>query len=178
MYNREFRTKPTTIYCDGWNHDIITSEKDADGYHTWKPYPQIQKPDINQIESNFGFKLKQNIKDFFTTYSFSRFGGTISTDKFENININFFGVNFEKPTIDCILQSHKDGNYYFENSQMLVIGDACINDNDGYLLFYDNKKDSMFCMNTTLFEESNHIKKTKIQLGGFLTVLSEMKPTI
>lgn len=178
LYNKEFRTKPTTIYCEGWNHDIITSEADADGYCKWKYCLQSEKVNLKPVERTLGFALSKNIKDFFTTYTFPRISCMVSTNNIENIELTFFGVNYEKPTINCILQSHKDGNYYYKNAEVLLLGIANIDGDDGFSLFYDNKNDTLFLMNTNTFEESNHKKKTRISLGKLLSVFKKIKPSL
>lgn len=178
LYKKEFRTKPTTVYCEGWNHDIITSEADEDGYCKWKYCSQSEKVNLKPVERALGFALSKNIKDFFTTYTFPSFNATISTNTIENIELTFFGVNYEKPTIDCILQSHKDGSYYYKNAEILLLGIANIDGDDGFSLFYDNKNDTLFLMNTNTFEESNHKKKTRISLGKFLSVFKNIQPSI
>ena len=178
IYNENFNHNPDTYFSENWNKDIIVSQENDSGNFEWEPKPQNTNLNWQKIELALGYTLNQNIKDFYSVYSFARFGGDLKTNKFENISLRFYSVNFEKPATECILQNHKDGSYYYKDSQIMVLGDACIDDNDSYFIFYDNKTDSLFCMDTSLYEESNHKQKRKVYIGKLLPSLKKLQPSI
>lgn len=177
VYNSILNHNPSTCFVNGWNKSIIVSKINDDEYE-WQPTAQTETIDFEKIEKQIGFKLNNNIKDFFSTYSFANFGGTLEKNGFENIDISFHSVNFEKSATSCILQSHKDGSYYYQNAEILLLGDANINNCDGFYLFYNNKTDSLFAMDSTLYEESNHKQKRRIPLGKLLLVINKIVPSI
>lgn len=119
------------------NKDLIISEPDEDGEVEWQP--QLQKNEIN-FSSIINFDLCEELKGFYNTYSFFSLRGKIA-----NVRLYFDPVNAIETVEDTIKKAFENGQYYYPNSQIFVLGVASIDEDDNYILFFDNKTGRLFC---------------------------------
>lgn len=140
LSNSVFERNPITIYIDGMNEKIVDSELDEDGYVEWKPVEQENVVDWSRIEGEVGFSLAKELKAYYSVYSFPLLVG-----RYEDCNFYFYGVNNTETVEMSVLKARRDGEYYFPESQIFLIGGADVGTDDNYFLFYNNKDNSVFC---------------------------------
>ena len=118
--------------------DMLCSNEDEDGYVVWK-LKEIEEFDFEEIEKETGFKLSNELKAYFSTYMFLCLAG-----EYDGIKFSFDALKSKEYIQKKILISKKDGDYYFENEQTFVLGSATYENNDAYVIFYDNKTEKVF----------------------------------
>lgn len=139
VYEEEFGTKPMIPYSEKWNRDLLVSEPDDEGYVEWEPKLQAEVINWDSIEDSLGFKICEELKEFYSTYSFADLEG-----RYNKILISFDGVNIVKSVENLVKDAYEIGKYDFPNSEVFALGDAVIRDDDGYTLYFDNKDGRLF----------------------------------
>ena len=139
VYEEEFGTKPMIPYSEKWNRDLLVSEPDDEGYVEWEPKLQTDDIDWASIERELGFSLCEELKEFYSTYSFADLDG-----RYNKMFINFDGVNIKKGVEVMVRDAYEIGKDDFPNSEVFAIVDAQIRDDDGYTLYFDNKDGRLF----------------------------------
>lgn len=161
---KEFKTYPTVAYTDMLNKDLLIGEPDEDGYIQWQAKIQTQQVDFKSIEMKLGFKLCNEIKDYYSSYLFLLMRGDI-----RNRDLRFFPIDSEENVENLMLSAHKNGEKYFPGCQMFMIGIANIDGDDSYMLFYNNETEKLFCY----ADETKLIKRFR---NSLTKVIETIKP--
>ncbi len=140
LYRRYFGTSPTVCYTENLNKDLLISSPNEDGEVEWSPKLQSEAIDWNRLEEIFGFKINEELKSYYGTYLFLSLDG-----KDEGIALHFQSVGGSKPIESTVRQNLSDGRYVFPGTQTFLLGDACINSDDGYFIFFDNITGQVYC---------------------------------
>ncbi len=140
LYNEVFGTNPTVPYSSSLNKVLLVSPPDDEGEVPWQPKEQSQRADWSTIENDLGFILTQDIKEYYNSFFFLQLSGTFGSSE-----LHFYPIDGSR-SLDMIINQHYlDGQYVFPNSECLLIGNAVVNDDDSYFIFYDNSKGKLFC---------------------------------
>ena len=140
IYYNTFGTNPTVPYSSSLNKELLVSPPDDEGEVQWQPKEQLQKDEWSTIENALGFVLTKDIKAYYNSYFFLQLSGAFGSSE-----LHFYPIDGSRPLDEIIMQQHLDGQYVFPNTQCLLIGNAVVNDNDSFFIFYDNAKDKLFC---------------------------------
>lgn len=154
----KFGTRPTVVYTDSLNKALLVSEPDEDGEVEWEPKPMITNIDWIELERIFGFSICTELKEYYSSYSFLMLYG-----KFGTSFLNFFPINAVEPVEISIKRAFDDAKEVFPDSQMFLIGNATVNEDDNFFIFFDNKTNKLFCYDIENAKEillSYSIKKT------------------
>ncbi len=135
-----FGTNPTVTYTDSLNKSCLISEPDEDDEVEWKPVPQKAAVSWKEIEDDLGFVMCDELKAYYSTYAFLMLSG-----KFGNSLLNFYPVDATEPVVETIKREYEDAQMVFKDSQIFLIGNAIVNEDDGYFIYYDNKSNKLFC---------------------------------
>jgi len=92
------------------------------------------------VEENLGFALCEELKAYYSSYLFLSMSG-----KFGSADLYFQPISSQENLVGIISQQFKDGQNAFPNTQIFLIGNAIINNNDGYYIYYDNVTSKVFC---------------------------------
>ncbi len=158
LYSNLFSTLPTVSYSDRLNKSLLVSSPDEDGEVEWKPKIQDSSINWNSIESSLGFPVCAELKEYYSTYSFLALCG-----KFGECELNFYPINAVEPIPKTIIRNYQDGQHFFPKSQIFIVGNAKVADNDNYFICYDNKTSKLFCYESDTREDillSYSMKKT------------------
>ncbi len=118
---------PKVVYLENCDlHGIyIGGSLDSEGYAEWCPVLQNQFDGFDEVEKELGFKINEQVKQYFTTYWFMQMYGCY------NGNSCYF--NKIVPNTDIkklILKSYNSGNIdYMDPEKYFCIGDV---DNQEY----------------------------------------------
>ncbi|NLA52504.1 MAG: hypothetical protein GX860_10345 [Alcaligenaceae bacterium] len=140
LYRTAFGTAPTVAYTDALNKTLLISEPNEEGEVQWKPIKQGFEIDWNSIEAELGFKLCQELKEYYSTYYFLSLNGS-----FGNCDLYFYPIDGSKQISQIVMQNYKDAQYVFPDTQLFLIGNAVVDDNDNYFIYYDNSTGKLFC---------------------------------
>jgi len=135
-----FGTKPTVAYADSLNKDLLVSEPDEDGEVEWEPKPQKTVINWSELEIRFGFSICTELKEYYSTYSFLMLCG-----KFGTSLLNFFPVNAVESIDISINRAFNEAKEAFPESQMFLIGNATVNEDDNFFIYFDNNTGKLFC---------------------------------
>lgn len=136
-----FGSNPTISYNGDDNEidrEMIISKADEDGYSEWK-IKAIDDYDFSSVEEKIGFNLCEELKAFYSSYLFLHLAG-----EYSKITLYFDNLKSKDHIEKRIETSQKDGNYYFDGTEILAIGSAEYKGDDAYVLFYDNKTGRIF----------------------------------
>lgn len=151
-YEKEYNTKPTVCYTKKLNPDLflqIYSEsenkfipcmKNASGYIQWQPKLQIETVDFYTIENGVGFKLSKELKDYYSSYLFLSLSGGFARNYFD-----FDPIRHTSEIVELALFQYEQAKTPFPKSQIFCLGDATIEKNDNYSVYYDNSSGKIFC---------------------------------
>lgn len=127
---------PKVVYLEKCDlHEIyINGSLDGEGYAEWQPILQNQFTDFDEVEKELGFKINEQIKQYFTTYWFMQMYGNYNGNEcyFNKIVPN---ANIKK----IILQSYHSGNIdYMKQKKYFFIGDVDNSEHEDCGLYIDN----------------------------------------
>lgn len=136
----KFGTKPTITYTDELNKELLVSEPNEDGEVEWQP--KLQKGSIrwDEIEAEIGFSVCQELKEYYSAYLFLMLYG-----KFGSSYLNFYPIDDSEPVASVIERAFYDAQEVFSHSQMFLIGNASVDEDDNFFIYYDNKTGKLFC---------------------------------
>jgi hypothetical protein len=140
LYNEIFSSKPIISYIETINKEMIVSEIDDEGYVEWKPILQEETINQEEIESVIGFKLCKQLLEYYSSYLFASISGT-----YEGVKLEFAEVGLTNNIINTIKVAYLFGQSMYPNSEVLALGMAERDGDDGYTLYFDNKKELLFC---------------------------------
>lgn len=143
MSQKRLGTNPSVPYSESLNKRLLISQPDDDGEVEWKPSLQPTFTKWKEIEDILGFILCDELKAYYSSYFFLDLSG-----KFGSAFLYFQPIYSEDNLKGIIIQQYKDGQYIFPKSQVFLIGNAVIDDDDGYFIFYDNSSSKTFCHET------------------------------
>ena len=66
--------------------------------------------------------------------------------EYKKAYLDFTPIDATESVVETIEKAHRDGNFYFPNKQVLLIGGSEIGNNDDYFIFYDNETGKVFCL--------------------------------
>jgi len=152
-YEKEFFKKfnkyPSIPYSERWNKDLLIGEPDSSKWIRWQPIVQNKVIDWKLLESEIGFKLRDEIKDYFSSYYFFRIESMI-----ENIMLDLKKISsFEEVTKNVIIWANT-AKIAFPEKHCFEIGTAKIDGDDGYYIFIDNDTGKVFCQE---FDKMNKV---------------------
>lgn len=139
-YQMDFGTAPTVCYTDNLNKKLLISGPDADGEVEWSPAPFERPVDWNTIEKELGFILSDELKAYYSTYQFLRLSG-----KFGSALLTFEPIIKEEEVPGLIRRQYANGVHTFPDSQYFLLGDASMNEDDGYFIYFDNESGRLIC---------------------------------
>ena len=139
LYAETFGTKPTVPYSDSLDKEMLLGSPDEEGEIQWLPKEQ-EKIDWQTVETDLGFSLKKELKDYYNTYLFLAMPGMIN-----NCELHFYRIDGSEPLNRIVIRNYHDAQAVFPNTQTFLIGNANIDDDDSYFIYYDNASGEMFC---------------------------------
>lgn len=140
LYNSTFGTKPTVPYSETINKALLIGSPDEDGEIQWAPKEQDVESDWGVCEDELGFKLSRELKDYYNTCYFLAISGV-----FGSCELHFYKIDGFEPLERVILRNFNDAQYTFPGTEMFLIGNATVNDDDSYFIYYDNATGKLFC---------------------------------
>ena len=140
LYDEQFSTLPTVAYSDQQNKSLIVSEPDEDGEVQWKPQEQTDPIEWGSIEEKLGFSVCEELKAYYSAYCFLMMSG-----KLGDCLLNFYPVGATEPIQNAIERNYQDAQYFFPETQIFILGNAKVADDDNYFICYDNSKNKLFC---------------------------------
>ena len=143
LYEEQFSTLPTVAYSDELNKSLIISEQDEDGEVQWKPLEQTTPIEWELIEEKLGFSMCEELKAYYSAYFFLMMSG-----KLGNCVLNFYPIGATEPVQKAIDQNYHDAQYFFPDTQIFILGNAKVADDDNFFICYDNVKNKLFCYET------------------------------
>jgi len=137
---KTYGAKPSCSYTDRLNKALLVSEPNEDKEVEWLPKLQDVLVIWKDIEDKLGFIVCDELKAYYSTYLFLSMAG-----KFGSGYLYFQPISSQNRIVDTIMQQYKDAQYIFPNTQMFLLGNATINDDDSYFIYYDNSTSKTFC---------------------------------
>lgn len=165
-YQETFNSKPTVPYSKSYDKKLIVSDKDSEDYIQWEPVYLDGRFNFTKIEQKLGFEICSNLKEFYSTCLFCELRGS-----FEEKELIFSPILSRKNLMKHIEQNFKDGQWLIPNSEVFLIGDACVNGNDNCFICFDNSNKNLFIYDN----EKNRYKK--IKLPSLSNVIANMEPS-
>lgn len=166
LYAEEFGTKPTVSFSETYNNNIFISEPDEYGEAEWEPKLQETAIDWNRLEEELKFKICDELKAYFSTYSFAQLEGD-----FGKISLCFDPVDLEERVEDSVKNAYKTAQYLYPGSEIFALGMAEINDDDGYTIYFNNQNNKIFC-----YEDDT--KKTVELTESLETIIGTMEAVV
>lgn len=148
LYAETFETKPTVPFLESYDKSMLIGMPDEDDEVQWIPKVQKGGYDWNKLELELGFSLFQEFRDFYSSYYFLALSGT-----FNGCELHFYSIDGSKKLREIILQNFRDAQYVFPNTECFLIGNAVINDDDSFFIYYDNANQKVFCYESDLKKE-------------------------
>ena len=139
-YFKLFQMYPSVPYSESWNHDLFVGEPDSYEMIRWKAVVQDKALDWSQLEHDIGFKLRDDIKDYFSSYYFFDTTATVGKATIMLMKIS----NFEEIGKNLLYWA-SDAKMAFPEKQCILIGMAIIDNDDGYSIYVDNETGAVFC---------------------------------
>ena len=158
---QEFSILPIVTYTDQINKALLVGEVNEDGEIQWKARKQTENIDWSKIEKIVGFEINEELKEYYSTFCFFTITGSIS-----NIYFRLFPVGATREVERDVKQHFVDGKYDFPSNQTFLIGEASIDADDSYFVYYENSTKEVFCYEREL--------KRKIVMADSLTTLFQI----
>lgn len=158
VYLREFGTLPTVTYTDSINKSLLIGDMNEDGEIQWKAVKQEKNIDWENLEKIFGFTVNKELREYYSTYRFLIITGSVS-----DIYFRLFPLGVTREAERDIKQQLADGKYDFPASQIFLIGEASVGQDDSYFVYYNNLTKEVFCYD----RETKH----KVFMAESLTAL-------
>ena len=171
LYHDEFNCEPTVSY-DGTDTEIdmslIQSNPSEDGEVVWG-LVKVGDYDFSGIENAIGFAMSEELKAYYSSYLFLHLAGDYKIENKDEYVALYFDALKSKGSIEKMaIIASKNGQYYFEGSQIFAIGSADYNDDDAFVIFYDNENGKVFIY------ESDTEKKIELD-DSLLSIISKME---
>lgn len=151
-----YGTNPTVTYTDNLNKALLSSKPDEDEEIEWHPIEQPTEIEWDSVEERVTFELSVELKDYFGSYFFLTLSGV-----YNEIYLNFYPIDGTVPAVDVVLKTHEDAIIVFPESETFLIGNAVIDGDDSYFIYYDNAAKTVFCYDPELSK--------RVNIGGSLS---------
>lgn len=140
LYRSTFGTMPTVPYVETLEKSLLIGDPDEDGEIQWAPKEQTSILSWSDIETQLGFKLCQELKDYYNTFYFLAVSGT-----FGSCELHFYRIDGTEPIEKTVLRNYNDAQYIFPKTEEFLIGNAVVNDDDSFFIYFDNATGKLFC---------------------------------
>ena len=148
LYDRVFGTKPTVPYSEEICQNMLIGNPDDDDEIQWSPRRQSYELDWDNIEEKLGFALNIELKEFYNTFFFLSMSGM-----FGSAELHFHRIDGSEPVENVILRNYTDAQYFFPGTECFILGNAVINNDDGYFIFFENNTGRLFCFESNTKKE-------------------------
>lgn len=166
LYLNTLGTKPTVPFSDSLNKELLSGNTDDEGYIQWNPIKQDKIIKWKNIEEKIGFSICLELKDYYNTFFFLSLTG-----QYENCELHFYKIDGSESIESIVIRNHNDAKQYFPNDEMFLIGNAIVNDDDSFFIYYDNNSGRLFCYDADMKNElllSYSIAKTIEKMEAIL----------
>lgn len=140
LYFSTFGTKPTVPYSDSIEKSLLIGDPDGDGEIQWLPKVQTKTQNLDNCEERLGFVLCKELKEYYSTFYFLAVSGVFGSCK-----LHFYRIDGSEPIDDIALRDYNDAQYVFLITEIFLLGNAIVNDDDSYFVYYDNATGRLFC---------------------------------
>jgi hypothetical protein len=162
--DKEHGTLPIVPNFEEWDKSMLVGEEDEEGYIQWLPKEIDIDIDWESLEQSFGFSIKEELKEFYTSYLFIDLRG-----KIDEMHIDFEEIINVDIIPQLIEVAYKDGGYYVPDQQMFMLGGATLGGADDLVILYRNTDGKVICYDPD-FEK-------QVELDRSLTeIIREMEP--
>lgn len=169
FWKKTFNSFPKAPFADLHNNKELYIENKIDEYDyaEWQPKEQDSEIDEKRIEEVLGIRLRDELKEFYSAYSFLDLIGKMNND----IVIDFYAIPFGFDINDYIIGKHIESNEIrqfgevFDKYDLFELGCASMKEMDGYAVCFDNNSGKIFLiyaveqriydLNMTLYEMLN-----------------------
>lgn len=148
LYEKTFGSRPTISYTKELNPDLLVGNQDEDGEIQWVPIKQTKDLDWDFLMRRLGFSLREEIKEYYTTFFFLMLSGS-----YNGCKLNFYCIDGSKPVELVIIRAFEDAQYIFPKQAFFLIGNAVVHDDDNYFILYDNNTGRLFCYDSETQKE-------------------------
>lgn len=136
----EYKDKPKVPYSEKLDASALISAPDDEDEVAWAPVYLNEPPNWELAEKQLGFQLCDELKQYYGTCLFLRMNGRII-----DIDLSFEPIPSVEAILPLIVCQRNDAKLRFPNLQMLLLGGADANGDDGYSIYYDNCSGSIIC---------------------------------
>lgn len=147
---KQYGANPSVTYTENLNKALLISEPNEDDEVEWRPIEQSKEIEWNTVEERLAFKITEELKAYFGSYFFLTLSGV-----YEKIFLNFYPADGMLPVANVVCRTHGDARAVFPSSETFLIGNAVIDDDDSYFIYYDNATNSVFCYDVELGKRLN-----------------------
>ena len=142
---KQYGTNPTVAYTENLNKALLVSIPNEDDEVEWRPIKQTEHIGWNAIEGRLAVKISEELKAYFGTYFFLTLSGV-----YNQAFLNFYPIAGVLPVDDLVHRAYSDSRAVFPGSETFLIGNAVIDDDDSFFIYYDNAVTSVFCFDSEL----------------------------
>ena len=142
---KRYGTNPSVTYTENLNKALLISAPDEDDEVEWHPIEQSEDIGWDAVEESLSIKVAEELKAYLGTYYFLTLSGI-----YDNAFLNFYPIDGALPVGDQVCRAYNDARIVFPSSETFLIGNAVIDDDDSYFIFYDNAANSVFCYDAEL----------------------------
>lgn len=135
-----YGSRPTISYSEAINKALLLSSPDEDGEVEWAPTLQRETVDWQEIEYQLSFSVCEDLRAFYSTYYFLALEGIL-----DNKTLNLYPIDGSVSISSLVLRHYADAQTFFPGSRCFLIGNAIINDDDSFFIFFDNANQKVFC---------------------------------
>ncbi len=140
LYQRAFGTRPTVPYSESFDRSMLIGAPDEDGEIQWVPKVQEHDFDWAPVEAELGFALCPELRDYYNSFFFLALSGSFGSSE-----LHFYRIDGTEPLEKIILRHHQDAQHLFPGTECFLIGNAVVNDDDSYFIYFDNASGKLFC---------------------------------
>jgi hypothetical protein len=137
---RRYGTLPTVSFSEQLDPRLVLSAPDEEGEVEWQPVWLTLSPDWQVLEKQIGFGLVDELKAYYSTCLLAILVGEIS-GRF----LNFYPIWSDQDLQGLILRQYEEAQWVFPGSEKFLIGNAIIDGDDGYFIYFDNSDSTVFC---------------------------------
>lgn len=160
---KRYGASPSVTYTESLNKALLISTPDNDEEVNWQPIWQPVNIEWNTVEGGLGFRVNEELRSYFGTCFFLTLSGI-----YEKVFLNFYPIDGTLPVSEVVCRAHSDAKTVFPDSEMFLIGNAVINDDDSYFIYYDNTVNAVFCYDAELGK--------RVDIGGNISnIIGEME---
>lgn len=140
-----YGANPSVTYTENLNKALLVSDPDEDDEVEWRPIMQSEDIGWDAIEERLAIKITEELKAYFGTYFFLTLSGI-----YNQAFLNFYPIEGVLPVADIVHRTYSDAIAVFPSSETFLIGNAVIDNDDSFFIYYDNADNSAFCYDAEL----------------------------